>query len=376
MNQNVINGRLPGLDTLRALAVLVVVLYHLTIFGELPERLLPVSYFGWMGVDLFFVLSGYLIGLQVLRPYARGRRPSLRDFWLRRAFRILPAYLVVLALYFAVPAWRESPHLPAVGKLLTFTMNFGFTFARRGFSHAWSLCVEEHFYLALPLLIAALMRKPRTSRAIVLVACVVMFGIALRAWLVARYPDAVWQKIYYPTYTRLDGLVAGVSLAAVRVFRPGWWARLEHRGHALLFAGVECVAAEVWMLRRYDLGNSEGSAKWAVIVGFPLLAWGLGMIVASALSRNGLLARWRVPGAQTLATLAFSLYLTHKEIAHLVRTVFPHITDAKGWQSWMLYTVFCLAAAALLYLLVERPALRLRDRILKHTPPPRLDPAL
>jgi peptidoglycan/LPS O-acetylase OafA/YrhL len=95
--------RLPGLDTLRALAVLAVMLYHLTIFGELPARILPLTYFGWMGVDLFFVLSGFLIGQQVLKPYLKGERLAVRSFYRRRAFRILPAYLAVLALYVCVP---------------------------------------------------------------------------------------------------------------------------------------------------------------------------------------------------------------------------------------------------------------------------------
>ncbi|HEY9137153.1 MAG TPA: acyltransferase, partial [Terriglobus sp.] len=104
--------RLHGLDTLRAIAVLAVVLYHLTIFGELPIQLLPVTWHGWMGVDLFFVLSGYLIGRQLVKPYLRGSRPSLKEFYLRRAFRILPAYLAVVALYFVVPAWRDFPALP------------------------------------------------------------------------------------------------------------------------------------------------------------------------------------------------------------------------------------------------------------------------
>ena len=92
-------------------------LYHLTIFGELPERWLAVTYHGWIGVDLFFALSGYLIGSQLLKPYARGKRPSLRAFWMRRAFRILPAYWAVLLLYWLIPAWREFPHTPPAWKL-------------------------------------------------------------------------------------------------------------------------------------------------------------------------------------------------------------------------------------------------------------------
>ncbi|MBB5318711.1 acyltransferase family protein [Tunturibacter empetritectus] len=105
--------RLPGLDTLRAAAIVAVMSYHLK--SSLPESMAVVAQFGWMGVDLFFVLSGYLIGMQLLKPYASGDRPSIRSFYRRRAYRILPAYLLVLWIYLVFPAWRESPVLPPYG---------------------------------------------------------------------------------------------------------------------------------------------------------------------------------------------------------------------------------------------------------------------
>ena len=336
-------------------------LYHLTIFGELPVRLFPIAYFGWMGVDLFFVLSGFLIGQQVLKPYLSGQRPSVLEFYRRRAYRILPAYLVVLALYFLVPTWRESPQLAPLWKFLTFTMNLGFSFDRRAFSHAWSLCVEEYFYLVLPLLVVLFLRKPSVRKTVAVLTGAVLFGIVLRAALITAYPDEVWTHIYYPTYTRLDGLIVGVSLAIVRTFRNAWWSALMRRGHTLLFAGGLCVAGVIWMFRKQDLGESSGSALWGVVVGFPLLALGLGLITASSVSRNGLLARVRVPGAESVAALAFSLYLTHKSVGHLIMQRFPKVTSAKGPASWLLYAGACFMAAWVLHAGVERPFLRLRD---------------
>ncbi len=355
-------SRLIGLDTLRAAAVLAVVFYHLTIFGELPSSLLPVTYFGWMGVDLFFVLSGFLIGHQVLKPYLNGERSSVAAFYRRRAYRIIPPYLVVLALYFLVPRWNESPSLAPLWKFLTFTMNFGFSFDRRGFSHAWSLCVEEHFYLFFPLLVLLLMHRPSIRKTVATIMSVVLLGIGLRAFLITHYPDAVFSRIYYPSYSRLDGLVMGVTLAIVRNFHPLWWHALLKRGHTLLFSGVFCVACVVWMFRGYGLGNSSGSAMWGIILGLPLLAFGLGLITVSSVSDNGFLARVKIPGAGSLATLAFSLYLTHKAVAHLVMQGFPAITSSRGPGAWLLYAVSCLAAAWLLHIAVERPFLRLRDR--------------
>jgi len=367
--------RLHGLDTLRAFAVMAVVFYHLTIFGELPIQLLPVMWHGWMGVDLFFVLSGYLIGRQLVKPYLRGSKLSLREFYLRRAFRILPAYLVVVALYFLVPAWRDYPALPPLWKFLTFTQNIGFTFATRAFSHAWSLCVEEHFYLVLPLLVLVMMKKPSLRRTAMLIALVVLGGIVLRWWLVARYPDEIYPRVYYPTYTRLDGLLIGVVLALVEVFRPLWWKRLMQRGHVLCLAGLLCVASVVWMFRHQDMGSNEGPAKWGMIVGFPLLAWGLGMITASAMSVNGWLARVRVPGAQAVATLAFSLYLTHKPVAHFVMVRFPNVAEAHGPISWLLYAVACFGVAIVLHFAIERSFMKLRDKTLTERAM-RVDPAL
>lgn len=362
LQRNAMPPHSHGLDTLRAFAVLAVMLYHLTIFGELPTRLLPVARFGWMGVDLFFVLSGFLIGQQVCKPYLCGQRPAIGGFYSRRAYRILPAYLAVLALYLFVPWWREAPRLAPLWKFLTFTMNLGFDFDRRAFSHAWSLCVEEHFYLLLPLVAALLARRPSARKIGATLIFLVLFGIALRALLLARYPDEVYTRIYYPSYTRLDGLLAGVALALARLLRPAWWARLMRHGHLLSLSGAACVAAVMLLFWQNELGSSDGLARWGTIFGFPLLALGLALVTASSVSLHGLLARVRVPFARTLAALAFALYLTHKPVAHAVMLACPRITAPKGPASWLLYGFACLAAAGLLHLTVELPFLRLRDR--------------
>src|SRR5882724_1749790 len=216
--------RQPGLDLLRALAVIVVVIYHAALFGfKLPGR---VDRFGWIGVDLFFVLSGYLIGGQLLAPLAREQSIKLGRFFARRVLRIMPAYFVILAVYFLLPSWREYPDMAQpLWKFLLSVQNIALH-GGTAFSHAWSLAVEDQFYLALPFILLFAVRWPRAA---IIIPCVIVFGgLALRAVLAWKNPSihggvsfrAFQGWIYYPSWTRLDPLVFGVVLAAIEKFRP------------------------------------------------------------------------------------------------------------------------------------------------------------
>ena len=214
--------RQPGLDLLRALAIIVVVVYHAALFGfKLPGR---VDRFGWIGVDLFFVLSGYLIGGQLLAPLARDQRIKLGRFFTRRTLRIMPAYFVVLAIYFLLPSWREYSEMSQpLWKFLLSVQNIALH-GGTAFSHAWSLAVEDQFYLALPFLLLFLYRRPRT--AIIVPCLIVIGGIALRAFLAAQNPSTdggvsfrgfqAW--ISYPTWTRLDPLCSALFWLRSRNF--------------------------------------------------------------------------------------------------------------------------------------------------------------
>src|ERR1043166_2450391 len=215
--------RQPGLDLLRALAIIVVVIYHAGLFGfKSPGQ---VDRFGWIGVDLFFVLSGYLIGGQLLAPLARNQSINLGRFFARRALRIMPAYFVVLAIYFLLPSWREYPDMAQpLWKFLLSIQNVALH-GGTAFSHAWSLAVEDQFYFALPFILLVLNNRPRA--AIIFACVIVVVGIFLRAFLayqnlaedggVAFRGFQAW--IYYPTWTRLDLLVFGGMIPAMEKLR-------------------------------------------------------------------------------------------------------------------------------------------------------------
>src|SRR5947207_6262296 len=261
--------RQPGLDLLRALAIIVVVIYHAGIMGfPMPGR---VHRWGWIGVDLFFVLSVYLIGGQLLAPLARDQSINLKRFFARRALRIMPVYFVILAIYIFLPSWREYPDMYPWWKFLLSVQNVALH-GGTAFSHAWSLAVEDQFYLALPFILLFVNRWPRT--AIVLPCAIFAGGILLRTFLAYQHPAEIsgvifrdyqaW--IYYPTWTRLDPLVFGVALAAIEKFRPQWWKRLANSAVWLWLPGLALIVFALW------LGEGEYLEFSTVIWQFPLIA--------------------------------------------------------------------------------------------------------
>ncbi len=367
---NPVSTRCPGLDTLRSLAILSVMLFH--IHGAVLPIFDGISRFGWAGVDLFFVLSGYLIGSQLLKPCLSGSRPPLIGFYRRRAYRILPAYLVVVLLYFAIPSWREAAVLAPPWQFLTFTENLFIIdwTVNHAFSHVWSLCVEEHFYLVLPVLVLAMMRKPSLRKTAFLLTALVAAGIVIRSYVLVyqlqplgdgHFGFTYIAHIYDPTYSRLDGLLAGVSLALVKTFRPLWWAAIARRGHATLFGSLVLIAFSLWLFKDRFL-SAHGVAALGTIFGFPLLSLGLALLVASSISNNGALSRFPVPGAKLIASLAFTLYLTHKSIVNLDYFYFPTLMH-RDVRATLICAATCFLGAGSLYLCVERPFMLLRDRL-------------
>ncbi len=362
--------RMPGLDLLRAIAVVWTMLFHSFLVGGLGEDWSWLSRYGWMGVDLFFVLSGFLIGSQVLKPLANGGRFPFREFYTRRAFRILPAFFAVLALYLLWPDFREAPGMEPWWKFAGFFMNLSIDYTNRAaFSHAWSLCVEEHFYLAFPLLALAFLRRPSANVFVAVCAFIVVLGIALRTGTWLHFDtlgsDRNWfvENIYYPTWTRLDGLLAGVILAVWKTCRPDSWTRAATRANVVLVAGLATMTLSFWLFRDRTglLGNS---------IGWPVLSLGLAMLVFSGAQTGSWIGRRALPGAGWLAAISFSLYLVHKPIYGLVQARLGEALEGRGYIAFAVYGIASLLGAALLHYSVERPGLRMRQRLMqRHADP-------
>lgn len=353
----------PGPDHLRALAIVLVFVYHYGLFPH-PAWIEDIGSFGWIGVDLFFVLSGYLIADQLFRAQQRSGTIALRSFYLRRALRILPAYFAMVTLYFLFPIIRERAGIAPFWKFVTFTQNLGLDLRTQGtFSHAWSLCVEEHFYLLLPLVLLAAVRLRFRHTGTLLVA-LFLAGLVARAWAwwhgvpveLRGQASADWYTwVYYPTPCRPEGLLVGVSIAAAARYRP-LWQPMRMSGTALLACGGALLTLAWWFTQdRYGLIGS--------VVIFPLVAVGFGCSLLALLRPAfgpGRRATWF---SRQLAELAFCLYLTHKCAIHCTQAwLTSDAIPVDGAAMFGCCFITSVLSALALRWSVEKPFLRLRDR--------------
>jgi peptidoglycan/LPS O-acetylase OafA/YrhL len=342
--------RMPALDGLRALAVAAVVGYHLG---------LPWARGGYLGVDLFFVLSGFLItGLLVGEREATGG-VRLGGFYARRARRLLPALLLVLAAVEAFAAWRGrgmavSGLRADVAAALGYVANWRFIAAGRGYfdqftvpsalRHTWSLAIEEQYYLLWPLLLLALLRLVRGSRRQAAGATVVMAMASAAAMALLYHPGTDPSRPYYGTDTRCFALLLGSALALLLpASGPARGRRALHGAGAAALAVIGLAWVTV----------SDGSG-WMYRGGFLGVA-ALSAVVVAAASREQTGPLGALLSARPLSWLglrSYGVYLWHWPVIDLLTR---SQTGLSGWNLRAAQAGVTLVAAALSYRFVERP---------------------
>ena len=342
---------LPGVDGLRALAVLAVLLYH----AELPW-----IQGGFLGVDVFFVISGYLITSLLLAEWSQRGRIDLPAFWLRRARRLLPALFLLMAvtLVFAVIALSSEvaglrdDAFAALGYVTNWYLIFSHQsyFEMMGrpslFRHLWSLAGEEQFYILWPLLLSAMLWLWRPRYVLLAVLAGAVASTVLMA--VLYQPDADPSRVYYGTDTRGVGLLAGAVLAFV--WAPG---RIGGRAqiHPLLLdvAGLSALGVLFYTFLRLD-----GQQAFLYQGGFALVAVASAGVIAAVVHPRGHLG-W-VLGRQPLRWLglrSYGVYLWHWPVFMLTR---PHLdVPFDGLPLLALRFGVTLTIAELSYRLVETP---------------------
>ena len=304
MHSNVTKEYIPGLDGLRGLAILGVVTFHY--FGSAA-----LFSFGWSGVDLFFVLSGYLITSRLVAT--QQQKNPLVKFYRNRALRILPVYYLALGTFFlAFHLFVKTVHRPLfafydrnwISFVLFFqnwTMIFSHGIRENYLDHFWSLAVEEQFYLVWPGLLYACWQYKHFGK---LVAAALLLIIGLRSAIYFHHPGwEDYRTYFYNTFCRMDGFLAGSLLYVY--YRKGY--RPVHAGWYLAAGAVVAVGIVI-------TGNASGIANpFFDTAGFTALAvFFCGAIDAIANERSTFLTRlfsWR-PLRYT-GRISYTLYIVH-----------------------------------------------------------------
>jgi peptidoglycan/LPS O-acetylase OafA/YrhL len=346
---------MPGVDGLRALAVAAVVIYHLGA-SWLPG--------GFLGVDVFLVISGYLITSLLLAEFRQTGRIGLKRFWLRRARRLLPAlFLMIVVVLVAMVLLHPGEVGRLHGALLAsfgYVANWYFAFADVPYfeqfgrpsvlQHLWSLAVEEQFYLLWPPIMAVCIGAFGRRRLLVGVGAGIV-GSTILAWVLWE-PFTDPSRIYYGTDTRAVGLLAGVALAFLwpaNRLRPLAAARPR-----LVLESVGIVALVGLLALMLTLGDLD---EMLYKGGFLLVAITTAAVIAVVAHPSSLLGKaFGLSVIVWLGVRSYGIYLWHWPVLMLTRP--NQDVPFDGAPLVVLQLVLMLGAAALSYQYVERPIRR------------------
>jgi peptidoglycan/LPS O-acetylase OafA/YrhL len=376
------------LDGLRALSILWVMAFHCVFFITYTNLdlaialrsapLLAWTKYGFRGVDIFFVISGFIISHILMREHKATGRLDLKNFYLRRAVRLFPAYYVSLALYGLI----DPLTVKNVWANLLYVNNF-LPIEQQFMGWAWSLAIEEQFYIVFPLALLLLMKLGDRARVPVLAAATLAaaggFVLLLRASACPSPPAfqelapgpflCYFDTLYDKFYTRCGALLMGVTVAYLYNYTPvvAW---LDARAAVRrVLCGVACL---LLLPATGFIETSSGVfSSFFAINYFYLFALGIAYLLLFTLTGSGqqslvtrlLSARIWFP----LAQLSYSAYLVHPTVliaAYLFVLKPMAVSPPVALVAGLGLAALCFGVAAVIYLLVERPAMNARARFM------------
>ncbi len=354
------------LDFLRAFAILLVYFLHYTTMSKTDISWFPeVIRFGWVGVDLFFVLSGFLISNQLIQGMQLNDF-SLKQFYIKRIFRIVPLYYFIICCYLIIPL-EINIKTYEVWKYFTFLMNLDLSvLSNQHFTHPWSLCVEEHFYLIFPLLLLLCFKFNFQKHLFVFLILVLFLQIVIRffSWKYIFVPHSLekqfweyWYKyIYFPTYTRLDGLLVGILCAYILNFKKNYLDFFQKNKVIMLLLAFALVGVE------YYFSQYKYSFK-STVVGYSILSIGFGLILLLLITKNSKTKWFNNYIIRNLAKISYTIYLCH-ELCIYTSEYFLSTLKLNSVLMFTINTFIVLIISILLNYFIEQPFLKLKDKLL------------
>lgn len=368
MNPNAGNTRLASIDLLRAIAVLLVIGRHSPLLIGYYEygpwvRMIShaVSNAGWIGVDLFFVLSGFLVAGILFRD---PEKLNTGRFLLRRAFKIYPAFyfLIAATLAFDLITGRPLDEWRYVAEVF-----FLQGYLHHVWPHAWSLAVEEHFYILLPAVLVLLSRRKNPNGLPFSGLSAVVAGVCVSSLILrlayATSGEAIDSMTFAATHYRLDALSFGVLLAYYTAFEPAKIEIVRSNPRAAMLLSIVLIGPALVI-------DAHASA-FLFTFGYTMLYLGFGILLIVVLDSSRVDVFCLTRPGRLLAYLgrhSYSIYLWHVPVQLGIAAGFSWAgsRDPSIGQT-IAYVLASLIAGVLMAKLIEFPALSLRDRLMKRT---------
>lgn len=346
-------NRLLSLDVLRAVAVLLVLFRHARWSDDTNIALRVIARGGGVGVDLFFVLSGFLVSGLLFREFNETGKIKAGRFLLRRGFKIYPAFWCLLAVTVVCRL--------IVGESLPARATFGELFFLQNYlpngywwHPNWSLAVEEHFYLVIPFLLIGL--SGDRFAAVPRIAAAAMIALLAARWFhslapALADPELQWRRCYAPTHLRFDSLLFGVMLSYFYHYRPQFSAACRRHWLTLLVAGAALLSPP-FIYEQFE-------RRWLCSLGLTLGTLGAGAIVSSLVCR-GITANGCTKSLALVGRHSYSIYLWHT----IIQAWFLPLLGLPEWLETPAFFAASLGLGIQLSRWIEIPALQLRDRLM------------
>lgn len=342
--------RIVGLDILRSFAILFVLARH----GQLVHN--PLYDFGWLGVDLFFALSGFLVSGLLFHEYKKKGSLNIKRFLIRRGFKIYPPFYIFLAFSILLNYWQTGnifPFKDILVELLYLQSYFSHIWA-----HTWSLAVEEHFYLGLALLsYIAYKTKALTKKQLVVGTLIFMLVASFFMRVYVSYPHRMEPFFaFMQTHLRSDGILFGV-LASYLYHFTGFYQKFQKRNWLWLILGIALTIPGF---------VSHGGSYFMNTWGLTSVNFGFGIITLCSLKSVEIpldilkkISRPIIALLTLIGKHSYSIYLWHILFRNLVN---DHIHFHPFYNTYI-FVAMSLTGGILLSYLIEKPFLKLRERI-------------
>ncbi len=360
---NLRTNRLPGLDLLRIIAI------SFILFSHYPDS--PINgnrkYITFC-LELIFMLSGFLLSSQIFFSLKNHKKINYFKYYLSRILKLYPPYLILLGIFYLSPYFSNEK--PAITEYIFLTFNLNFNEVNLNIIyHTWALCLEFHFALILPIGAYAFTRlKKQISLCIIgfLILSPIVIRFLIWSYLISKHTQSEYidfilaKEIYHPSYARFDALLIGSLLAFTRIYENKIWSFLTNYKVTLFLVSVILFPIAMYFLGTYYKSGLAVSFNYWIISVLLIPTF------VMCTSEMKFLTRLFDPFFSYFAEIGYSVYLVHTltflTSTKIITIFFPNL---RSIGSFLFHISFMLIWAMMIFHLIEKPSLKLRQLLIK-----------